>query len=229
MNQMMGCLDLPDVLESLVADHRWLHVAEYLQNALAYHHRAAQAAIAYPDEAPAHDDMLRAHPELFVLPRRQHCLELLGEGQWEQAQYYFDDHIFAPTRHTRRTRYLDDLIAHLQGMTSRNEAPENLAKERHETARSIQDYLRLYFPGFDRGPEVEASKARSREPLCSTAAFGELIKGHNFRCLVCHQPLTLLNDANNRMVLHLHSYCPNMTPAVRCRLPSRNRPPWSDP
>jgi len=37
--------------------------------------------------------------------------------------------------------------------------------------------------------------ARSKEVLHTTAAFGELIRDHNYRCLVCHQPLALLSSA----------------------------------
>ncbi|KAJ1258654.1 hypothetical protein BS78_10G092000 [Paspalum vaginatum] len=174
--------------------------------------------------------MLRAHPELFVLPRRQHCLELLGEGEGEQAQQYFNDMIFAPTRDARRTRYLDDLLGQLQGMIAGNKAQLNLLEERHSTCRSIQDYLRVYFPAFDRGDEVRASKERSKGRLhWTTAAFGELIGGDRFRCLVCHKPLTLRNEPNNRMVSHLHDECPNITPGIRSRLPRRNRPPRLNP
>lgn len=71
-----------------------------------------------------------------------------------------------------------------------------------------------------------ASMMASNEVLHTTSAFGEVVGGYDYRCLVCHQLLTFHSDPNNRMVQHLHESCPAMTPAVRRRLLPRNRPPW---
>ncbi|RCV24453.1 hypothetical protein SETIT_5G085600v2 [Setaria italica] len=228
---LTGSLNKPHVLEALLAAGNWLDVAKYLGRALTFHREEAQAAVAYPDgdDAPSPDDMLRAHPELFVLPRGQHALELLGDGKLEEAQQYFNESIFEPTRVAPRTHHLDTLLARLRDMIFNDGAAAQLELElpgeRDRTSRHIQDYLRVYFPTLDRGPEAVASMVISKEPLYTTSAFGELIRDHNFRCLVCHQPLTFLSAPDNRMVEHLHDHCPAITPAIRRRLPRRNRPP----
>jgi len=58
--------------------------------------------------------MVRAHPKLFVLPRRQHVLELLGNDNQAEAQKYFTENIFEPTCVAHRTPHLDTLLARLQ-------------------------------------------------------------------------------------------------------------------
>ncbi|CAO2204844.1 unnamed protein product [Urochloa humidicola] len=173
--------------------------------------------------------MPRAHPELFVLPRRQHALELLGNGNLAEAQQYFNQHIFQPTRAASLTLYLDNLITNLQNMIF-NEGPAaqqlDLPAQRDRTSRRIQDYLRVYFPTLDRGPEAAASMAMSKEHLYTTWPFGEHISDQNYRCLVCHQTIPFHTAPDHRMVEHLHGGCPAMTPGVRRRLPRLNRPPW---
>ncbi|KAL6630664.1 hypothetical protein ACP70R_028515 [Stipagrostis hirtigluma subsp. patula] len=227
--ERLGALNNPAVLEGMLAERRWLDVAEYLETALKFHPEDAAAAVAYPADAPSPADMLRAHPELFVLPRRQHALELLADGEQEQAQRYFDDSIFAPTRLARRTRHLDAVLARLGDMIRGDVPLLDLDDERRTTARDIQDYLRVYFPNMYRGQEVAASIAASKNDLYTTAAFGEVIGGGKFRCLVCHQQLTLPTAPDYRFVEHLHDDCPAVTPAVRSRLPRRNRRPRLQP
>ncbi|PAN32020.1 hypothetical protein PAHAL_5G457500 [Panicum hallii] len=50
------------VLEFLVAEGRWLEVADYLQRGLTFHREEAEAAVAYPDgdDAPCSPGALRA-------------------------------------------------------------------------------------------------------------------------------------------------------------------------
>ncbi|CAL4957887.1 unnamed protein product [Urochloa decumbens] len=226
----LGSLDRPAVLENMLAAGRWVDVSGYLQRALEFHRDEAQAAVAYPegDNVPAPTDMPRAHPELFVLPRRMHALELLGSDNLEEAQHYFNLDIFGPTRAANRTLYLDNLITELQNMIF-NEGPAaqplDLPGERRRTAQHIQDYLRVNFPTLDRGPEAAASMATSKRQLYTTWRFGEHIDDYNYRCLVCHQTIPFNTAPDHRMVEHLHADCPAMTPGVRRRLPRPNRPP----
>ncbi|KAL6642042.1 hypothetical protein ACP70R_020223 [Stipagrostis hirtigluma subsp. patula] len=223
----LGALNDPATLERMLTENRWLDVAEYLQKAVEFH---AEDAVAYPEDAPSPADMLRAHPELYVLPRVQHALELLGQGKQALAFQYYGDTIFAPTRVARRTPHLDALLARLQDMIL-DGRPDvlNLPDERLMTSRHIRDYLRVYFPAFNGSPEVVASIAASKRDLYTTAAFGEALGGDYFRCLVCHQQLTLPTAPDHRFVEHLHDDCPAVTPAVRRRLPRRNRPPRRQP
>ncbi|KAL6630663.1 hypothetical protein ACP70R_028514 [Stipagrostis hirtigluma subsp. patula] len=226
----LGALNDPATLERMLTENRWLDVAEYLQKAVEFHAEDAAAAVAYPEDAPSPADMLRAHPELYVLPRVQHALELLGQGKQALAFQYYGDTVFAPTRVARRTPHLDALLARLQDMIL-DGRPDvlNLPDERLMTSRHIRDYLRVYFPAFNRSPEVVASIAASKRDLYTTAAFGEALGGDYFRCLVCHQQLTLPTAPDHRFVEHLHDDCPAVTPAVRRRLPRRNRPPRRQP
>jgi len=97
-------------LDALLRGNRWLGAAEYLSRSLLLHHDDDDSA----GPAPA-DEMPREHPELIVLLRRQHALELLGDGKREAArQYYYDKSIFAPTRLVHRTRHLDALLSDLR-------------------------------------------------------------------------------------------------------------------
>ncbi|CAO2160878.1 unnamed protein product [Urochloa humidicola] len=172
--------------------------------------------------------MPRAHPELYVLPRRMHVLELLNIDELEEAQKYFNEEIFEPTRTGNLTPHVNNLITELRNTIFRDGAAAqlNLPEERCMTSRHIRDYLRVYFPTLKRSDEVAASMAMSKKQLHSTWPFGEHIFDYNYRCLVCHKPIDFHSAPDNRMVEHLHDDCPAMTPGVRHRLPRRNRPPW---
>ncbi|CAO2193447.1 unnamed protein product [Urochloa humidicola] len=171
--------------------------------------------------------MPRAHPELYVLPRRMHVLELLNIDDLEEAQKYFNEEIFEPTRAANLTPHLNNLITELRDTIFRDgaDAQLNLPEERYMTSRHIRDYLRVYFPTLKRSDEVAASMVMSKKKLHSTWPFGEHIFDYNYRCLVCHKPIDFHSAPDNRMVEHLHDDCTAMTPAVRHRLPRRNRPP----
>lgn len=117
----LGALNDPNVLEGMLTGRRWLDTAKYLDKAIAFHAQDNKVAAAYPDEdavSPGGGDgmLLRKHPELFVLPRRQHTLDLVADGEKEAARQYYNNSIFAPTRLVRRTRHLDNLIQGLQDM-----------------------------------------------------------------------------------------------------------------
>ncbi|KAL6905988.1 hypothetical protein ACP4OV_003589 [Aristida adscensionis] len=226
----LGNLNYPSTLQGLIAENRWLDVAEHLDKALRFHPAEAAAAVAYPDDAPSPADMLRAHPELYVLPRRQHALELLGKGKPASAQQYCEDSIFRPIRLARRTPHLDALLAKLWDRIAGGRSDKLiLGDERRMTSRHIWDYLRVYFPSFNRGAEVAASIAMSKKALFTVAEFGEAIDVERYRCLVCHQTLYLMTAPDFRLIEHLHGDCPAVTPHVRRRLPRRNRPPWQQP
>nr|TKV90290.1 hypothetical protein SEVIR_9G018850v2 [Setaria viridis] len=180
--------------------------------------------------------MLRDHPELIVLLRRQHALELLCDGKPVQAQQYYFFSILGATWLHRRTPLLDKLVSDLgktlaaavAAVGEPTDPSLDLPAERRRTCRDVWDYLRVYFPEFDRRAEAAAWMARSRGVLYTAAAFGEVVSeiGKQYRCLVCHQPLSFCNVPDQRLTEHLHDHCPAVTPALRSRLPRANRPPW---
>ena len=71
--------------------------------------------------------------------------------------------------------------------------------------------------------------AASSGVLYAAAPFEEVVGEKQYRCLACHQSLSFHNVPDQRLTEHLHDYCPAVTPAVRSRLPRRNRPPWHAP
>ncbi|CAL4945363.1 unnamed protein product [Urochloa decumbens] len=211
-------------LNALLKGGRWLEAADHVARCLQLIRKDEQ-------EGPA-DVMLREHPELIVLLRRQHALEMLGEGKPEQAQGYYLSSISGTVNAwlTNRTLHLDALVTDLGDTIAAAAAaaatlPLDLPAERRRTCRDVRDYLRVYFPEFDRGAEASASMARSRSVLCHAAPFGEVVGEKEYRCLVCHKSLTFPYVPDQHLTEHLHYHCPAMTPAVRSRLPRANRPP----
>ncbi|KAL6642044.1 hypothetical protein ACP70R_020225 [Stipagrostis hirtigluma subsp. patula] len=221
----LGSLNFPGVLRSMVDERRWLDIGRYLRRALRFHAKDAAEAVAYPPARPDH--IRRAHPELYVLPRRQHALELLGQGKRQEALRYYHDAILARIHPVRRNAHVDELLSSLAEIINQDK-PLDLGREALETHKAIEEYIELYFPRLRRGVKLRGLPGDG-DKLGGSCRFGWLVlplqqepceEHHELvRCLVCHSRLHLRSPQHWTFTEHLYTECPAMTPYLRKQLP----------
>ncbi|TVU22266.1 hypothetical protein EJB05_31950 [Eragrostis curvula] len=222
----LGSLRFPDILESLLLYERWPEIARYLRHALRFHAKDAAEAVAYPPARAT--DMRRAHPELYLLPRRQHALHLFSAGQHDQALHFYHERILPRILAVRRNAHVNALVESLGAILAGQQplAIRDYDREVASTSRAIRDYVQVYFPGFCNSFYQKMMIGHSMDKLGQAWSFGEVLMPGDIldptttiRCLVCHAQLPMGTFPDAKLLDHLYMGCPATTPHIHRLLP----------
>ncbi|KAL6634503.1 hypothetical protein ACP70R_027174 [Stipagrostis hirtigluma subsp. patula] len=215
-----GVLDIERVLDPMLVQGRWMDVAGYMRRAFRFYVTEAQAVgAAIPTNQNPIWDIRWTHPELYLLPRAQHALELASQGLWVEAREYLDDLEGVVTWTTENSSqghgdFLWGMIQHLANAVY-NAAQVTLAQVttgRERTRTAIRDYLRVYLPRATRRLQIPGADSEWQ--------FADRIGERRFRCLVCH--MEQAGDLWN-VRRHIVHRCRAATASVRDRLPGNGR------
>jgi len=165
----------PDDLQACLRQREWNRALDILTHMVRNGAAAGNAVNAEANPL----DIRRAHPELVLLLRGQALFDMRKMGDAIRAGAYHRNYICADYPHDSSTgiEFADKLLAEIHAMVQSEAPPRKCCFNDKKTRRSVNDYLKIYFPTF-RNVEIE-------DGVVPIGLFGER-RGNEVRCLACH-------------------------------------------